>query len=512
MDEEKLKLIMDRLPFPVFDLLNTLKSNWANEAIDIHAPFSSSQWDDAGIFKFDKGLVLVKNDAGFLYLVLDVIADTVDDSTGSNRDYFWLSFDVDKNKSITSNVDVNYGLYPNQPPKLGRQFYLGPGRWTGILNSPSPSGVKLEFSTSAYSDIPHKIWKFKILLSEIGVSLAPFLYPILHPATPYTYFGFRVRSVTPHFDFDYPKDFFMDFRRLKKLEFSRKPKIPSDQLGPLIGSVGLIPSTKITGGRATTASSYYVHVQNAAFGGTLNLIGNRTKLSALYAAGNRNYIVEIKRPGDTGFSPLVSAWTNYVWNGTDYVLESFSLTDGKYKLPDPALDFSIDDLLIQFSTYGLASGIHSVKVSFFNGAGTTVTESQTLDLFIDNHLPLTVIEKILHGTAEVSTCAIEEITSATDGFTFEITASDPEGNLLDVNFVAEAGNGSSTVVYNESYDLSKGNWTGFSNKIVPSGSVWKPPFQCSYNFRLSAHARTTNGYSYIGYTYSFKGLTVLIKK
>ncbi len=492
--------LFEKLPFPDLSFLLTFKSTWANDAIDINAPLSGAQWEGAGSYKFAKGVVMAKNDANFLYLVIDVIADTGNDP----KDYFWLSFDFDKNKSITSNKDVNYGLYPNQAPKLARQFYLGPGSWTGILNAPSPSAVKMEFGISKWSNTPHKIWKFKILLSEIGVNLAiPFF-------TPYTYFGFRLNSLLPNFTFDLPANFFTNFSNLKKLELSRKPFISPADLGPVIGSVGLIPTTKISGGRATTASNYFVAVTNAAFGGTLNLIGNRTKMGTLFGAGNNRYKVEIKAPGETTFSPLVAAWTNYVWNGTDYVLQSFSGTGGNYILPNPALDFSIDDLLIQFPTAGFPNGIHTIKVTFFVGATTTVADSQVLDLYIDNHLPEADIEKIKHGANEVSTCAIEQLGAAPDGFTFEIKASDVEGNLLAVSFVAQAGNGQTFTLYTESYDISKGNWAGFVNKVVPAPNAWRPPFQCAYNFSLTATARTTNGYSYIGHTNSFKGLTVLV--
>jgi hypothetical protein len=47
----------------------------------------------------------------------------------------------------------------------------------------------------------------------------------------------------------------------------------------LIGSVGLIPTALINDlGRVLTDSAYFVPVQNAAFGGTLNLIGNRKQI------------------------------------------------------------------------------------------------------------------------------------------------------------------------------------------------------------------------------------------
>ncbi|MFV0604674.1 MAG: hypothetical protein ACK5NK_02420 [Niabella sp.] len=489
---------------PILDFLNifNFRSQWANDVINLSEPLAGGQWDDAGTYKFPKGYLLAKNDANYLYFAMDVVDDTGNDPVATAGDYFWLSFDNDRNKGITSNKDINYALYPNQAPKLARQYYLGAGSWTGILNTPSSSEVKLEFGPSERSATPHKIWKFKILLSEIGVNIAiPFFLP-------YTFFGFRINSTNPAFTYDFPTNFFKDFRGLKKLVFARKPKVIN--VGPLVGSIGLIPTTKITAGRASTDPGYFVQVLNAAFGGTLNFIGNRTKLQSLFTAGNTKYNVSIKGPGDATFKPLVSAWTNYVWDGSDYELKSFSGIDGNYTLVNPSVDYSIDDLLIQFPTTGFDNGLHTIKTTFYVGNSTTVADTQDVTLFIDNRLPTVSINKIKHGSNEVSTCAIEQLGAAPDGLNFDITASDPEGNLLSVSLVAQAGSGHSYTLYSEGYNTGKGNWAGFANKAVPDTGNWRPPFQCSYNFVLRANARTTNGYSYIGHVTDFKGLTVLI--
>lgn len=94
-----------------------LKSEWAVNPIDLNTPINSGDWENAGKLKFSRGYVLAKNDARFLYLALDVIEDTGNDS--STKDYFWLSFDTNRDRSITANRDINYALYPGQPNKLG---------------------------------------------------------------------------------------------------------------------------------------------------------------------------------------------------------------------------------------------------------------------------------------------------------------------------------------------------------------------------------------------------------
>lgn len=482
-----------------------LKSEWSVTPIDLNAPINSGGWEDAGQLKFSRGFVLAKNDARFLYLALDVLDDTGNDS-GTN-DYFWLSFDSNRDRSITANVDVNYGLYPGQANKLGIQKYLGPGKWTSLLPDPSLSEVVQEFWASPNSSTSHRIWKFRIDLREINVALS---WPL---STPYTYFGFRVRSSNPAFTTDFPSNFYKDFTKLRQLILSRKPVISSALLGPVIGSVGLIPTTKIdSSGRATTDPGYYVEVQNAAFGGTLNLIGNRVKLQGLYSSDIKKYRVEVAGPG-ASFSRLISNWSNYRWNGSTYLLESFAPSSlGIYELANPALDYSIDDLLIQFPTTALLPGLYQIKVTFYQRVGfiDVPRDSQVIKLFIDNHVPATIIDSIRHGSNEVSACAIETIGAAPDGLNFRITANDPEGNLRGVSFYATYGDGQSVGVFSENYTTAMGDWAGFTNRSVPITGNWRPPQACAYSFILVASARTTNGYGWVGKNQTHRNLTLLL--
>jgi hypothetical protein len=481
------------------------KSEWAQTPIDINKPLNAGDWEAAGILKFTRGVVLAKNDAKFLYLALDLTEDQGNDS-GTN-DYFWLSFDVNRDRAITSNQDVNYGLYPGQPNKLGKQFYLGPGTWTGLIPDPSLSEVRQEFGASSNSSITHRIWKFKIDLQEINVAIS---WPL---STPYTYFGFRVKSSNPVFTTDFPGNFYRDFSKLRQLVLSRKPVIPDADLGPVVGSVGLIPTTKINAdGRATTDAGYYVFVENSAFGGTLNLIGNRTKIQQLWSSNIKKYKVEITPPGGPA-QKLISNWSNYRWNGSTYVLESFAPSSlGFYELANPANDYSIDDLLIQFPTSALLPGLYKITVTFYKRILNVdvANASQTFSLYIDNHLPSINIDSLKHGANEVSACAIEMIGAAPDGLKFKITGHDPEGNLRLVTFGATYGSGLSTGIYSEAYDLSKGNWQGFIAKSIPESDNWRPPQSCAYSFIITAWARTTNGYGYIGHNSTHRNLTLLL--
>lgn len=489
-------------PIPILPgrFLFSLRSEWAVEPINLNEPLNSDSWKHAGALKFAKGWVLAKNDARFLYLAIDVTEDTGNDP--DTDDYFWLTFDVNRDRSISSNTDINYGVYPSNPETLGKQFYLGPARWTGLQSTGSE--VVSEFGVSEKSDTPHRIWKFRIELDELRVNLAwPF-------STPHSFFGLRVKSGSPSFREDFPDNFYKDFKGLRQIIFSRKPRIPTKDMHKIFGSIGLIPSKKIeSDGRATTDPSYYVPVQKAAFGGRLNVIGNPNTMRNMWRSNKRKYKVQIKAPGSSSFEDLISSWTNYRWNGTDHVLETFSATSsGFYKLPNPGRDYSIDDLLIQFPTGFLPAGKATLRVQFYSASGTAA-EKEELGIYIDNHLPAAVIEKVLHNGSEIDACSIEEIGPDPDGLRFRITAHDPEGNLRSVHFRATYGENQSTSIFSEGYDPSKGNWKGYEDRLLPG--TWRPPVTCAYSFVLTATARTTNGYDYIGRSTYHKNLTLLLE-
>jgi hypothetical protein len=497
---------------PVFTAGPSLTSKWSETPIDPTISIMDSAWNDAGEIPFSKGFVFAKNDANFLYMALDVVADTGND-LGTN-DYYWLSFDVDENKAISSNKDINYAPFPGFPNKLGIQKYLGPGMWTGIVESPV-SKCREEFGPSPKSATPHRIWKFKIALTEIDANLNPIL------GLPFTYFGFRINSTNPSFSTDVPVGFIKSFADLTKLFFARKPVIDPSLLGAIIGTVGLIPTTpsvlNAATGRATTTAGYYVEVHNAAFGGTLNFIGNRVNLTSLYGSGARKYRILHALPGSGTFLPLISAWTNYLKSGMSYIPVGFSADANKeYPLVDPALEYSIDDLLIQFNTLGLDAGIHRFKVEFFQADGVTVVPSaaQVLSLYIDNNLPIVDINSIKHGAVEVTACAIEKIGAGTDGITFNVTANDPEGNLRAWSLSATYGDNQSVNIYSQAYETAVppgNNWAGVLNFAVPTTPAnWRPPVQCAYSFIVQAYARTTNGYSYIGSSNYHRNLTLLV--
>ena len=472
-----------------------VRSTWATSPVLLNGALSGPEWAGAGVMPIPAGFLLVKNDNNFLYIALDLVSDrSADAGVG---DYFWLSFDNNGNHSITPNLDVNYGIYPTLPIRIGRQMYLGPGTWTGLLNTPSPALVASGFGPSPNSPLPHRVWEMRLPLNEIGIS------NLGSSHNPAIGFGLRVASSTPAFTYDFPANFYADFSNLHNILLARTPPLPAGVGGPVIGSIGLIPAAapQLVGGYATTAPGYYIFVDEAAFGGTLNVIGNGITLQNLWAAGARKYRV-MHRAGSVGaYTPLLQSWQNYRWNGSVYALESFAWDAGSmYPMTNPADDYAIDDLLIQWNTVG-AVGIHELQVEFHRADGTLVASAaQTVQLMIDNNLPMVAINQVLHNGVPTLPCAMETMTDASDGVRFNLSARDGEGNLNAWTLAAYWGAGSSATVASDSYPAHRNpahQWTGVSSQVVPAGE-WVPPVTCAYQFRLSATARVTNGYGYIG--------------
>jgi hypothetical protein len=490
--------------------MSNLRLTWAGVPIELSDATTSDAWTGAGQMEIPKGFLMAKNDEKFLYLAIDLVDDTTNDpGTG---DYFWLTFDRNRNRSINPNVDVNYGLYPNNPNKMGRQYYLGPGRWTGLLNETSESECKIAFEPSPNSSTAHRVWKIRIVISDLNVSLMPGLFRY-----PYTLFGLKTHSTAGAFNEESPVNFYRTFRYLHTMIFARKTTIPTTLQGTYIGSVGLIPtSNSVIGadGKATTAASYHPQVTNAAFGSRLNFLGNRANIAAAMASGASRHKISYRKVGSTSWLPLLSAWSNYKWVGTTYTLETTTFDEhNTYKLPDPAVDYSIDDLLIQFDSRNLDDGLYEFTIHLYRSDGITPvsTPVQVLSLFIDNSVPQVAINSIKHKGVKVDACAIVNLDSPTDGVVVDYGASDPEGNLRLYRLRAEWGEGSSVLIDSKDYDTTMGNvWTGSASIVAPSSGVFTPVVTCAHAFCVEAWARTTNGYTYVGYN-SYRQFITLIK-
>ncbi|MCP4133816.1 MAG: hypothetical protein GY754_22800 [bacterium] len=490
------KVAMEISPIKPILLIKSVKSTWRENNIIIGGALGSSEWGDAGKLKIPGGYLLVKNDEKYMYVALDLIDDTVNDP--GTDDCFWFTVDVNGDKNITPYRDTNYGVPVGQPNNLARQYYVGPGAWTGIISETSDSKCHIGFgyskTTTAASTTKHRIWEIRFDLEELGVDLAASTEP------PVVKFGVRAHSTTPYFVNYFPSNFITSFSNLGSIHLARQGDVeyPSGTAGPVIGGVGHVPYTQITDGYATTDPSY-MPLKEAAFQGRLDFIGNRVTLQSLWAAGARKYRI-YHRVGNSGsYSLLQKSWSNYRWTGFTYVLEHFGPdAEYKYNLLDPSKDYSIDDLLMRWHTSGNAAGMHQFYARFYDSAGNAVSSTfQVLSLVVDNYLPTVDIVDVYHNGTPVPACSIKYMLSSSDGVRIKINVNDPEGHLRKYDLTAHWGDGDWQPIASDNYDNHLDplhSWTGIPNTFFPVGE-WVPPTSCAYQFRLIAYPRTTNGYN-----------------
>ena len=105
--------------------VRTLESAARSPAVD--GALTWGEWDLSRRADFDLGSVAVHNDDRRVYFLIDTALEDEDPA-----DYFWLTFDVDRDGKITPGVDVNY-VFLSETGEIRPQYYLGPGEWTGLL-------------------------------------------------------------------------------------------------------------------------------------------------------------------------------------------------------------------------------------------------------------------------------------------------------------------------------------------------------------------------------------------
>ena len=205
-------------------------SNYTSDSILIDGIFQAQEWKAIGQrFKLQNGWVAFLNDDSTLYLMINLTQDYGDDSpkrTAPWGDFISLSFDVDRNRSITPNVDVAYGLYPGSY-RAGIQYYLRAGARTGL--QPTRSKVAAGFS-GAYSRSLHRFWEVAIPLSEIKAEPGQSVR-----------MGIHTHSELPRFNDYHPSSMNRDFSELIEVKLataSTSQPQPSSNLKPEITAEG----------------------------------------------------------------------------------------------------------------------------------------------------------------------------------------------------------------------------------------------------------------------------------
>lgn len=202
---------------PAADPFTTITSALASVPPAIDGYLGFGEWNLSSQVTFDRGFMVAANDGIRLYILLDLTGDTGNDA--GTGDYFWVTFDVDRDGVIDPNLDLNYSLAPNTG-NMRYQYYLGPGQWTGLqpnTRSSRAKGFGCFFADGTLTFNPpfsiqcrnHRVWELAFDLAEIG-------------ATPggTVRMGFRVASGNPSFTINVPSGFTTSFANLITVELS----------------------------------------------------------------------------------------------------------------------------------------------------------------------------------------------------------------------------------------------------------------------------------------------------
>jgi len=485
---------------------------------------TAAEWSAAASMPVPLGTMMVQNDATHLYVGLDMTAQT---GVANPNDYFQFLVDINGNGLIDPYRDIGFGIVQGNLNHLYQFYMVAPGEETGVqLTQVIPSLLQSGFGPSLNSAVNHRQWQISFALSDLGVD------PI-DPAgpAPVVDFGLLLGSVGGVED-ELPANAAANFSDLNSIVLACTPSFQqSGIVGPVIAAVGLVGAGDIaTDGYCTivpTTPPYYLTPDHAAFCGTLNLIGNVATLIYLYGHGATKYQVS-HRYGATAAlaatapaSLILQSWANFEIVGVNDVWQSFGPDSGGfYPMVNPAVPYTIQNLLFQWTTAAEPDGVHQFQLNFFDASNNPVAlptgvVPQWLTLALDNQPPIVDLINVLHNNTPVLPCAQVNLTSATDGVQIQFEAYDPEGDLLEIWVTAEWGHGNSTpypYIFNDTYAAHANpthNWQGYQTNTQPSPGVWVPPTTCAYLFQVNATTRSTNGYTYpVISAYDFQTVTI----
>lgn len=215
----------------------TLASTYAPTPPVIDGKLDWGEWPMVDQLPFNHGFLTAVNDGVRLYLLMDVTGDTTDDPPLSSApwgDYFWLTFDVDRNGSVTPNTDLLYGTHGNYNMRYA--FFLGPGTTTGLQPSTRSSlgpGFGCFFGDGSLfitihpfhsSCSNHRVWEFGIDLREINAQPGGTVR-----------MGLRSYSQTPSFTDDVPANPDADFSNLIQISLASLPSpLPASNPNALV--------------------------------------------------------------------------------------------------------------------------------------------------------------------------------------------------------------------------------------------------------------------------------------
>lgn len=203
--------------------------------------------------------------------------------------------------------------------------------------------------------------------------------------------------------------------------------------GPLLMAIGFIPFDRINqppsplAGLADTTvdPTYFYQVKDTPFGGALPIMVNFQT-----AATDGAFYYQVQVDG----IPHTDTWTNYLWNGVEYVLQTISpITVGPTASLYPVhplselflwLNPSLGDLL---DTTGLSNGLHTLTLHFTDAGGNLLPTiiSTPLVILVNNQSCLASLALPLLAGSPANACGVMSYSSTTETVTLGFTASQP---------------------------------------------------------------------------------------
>jgi hypothetical protein len=291
--------------------------------------------------------------------------------------------------------------------------------------------------------------------------------------------------------------------------------------GPIFMGIGHVPASvigpapNIPAGMATTDPAYFFHVIDAPFGGTLPIMFNHPAARQAGAAHYRLLVDGIER--------TVVPFSDYLWNSAtqQFDLVANPQPPGPYYHVRAGGEVWYNAWLGAFlDTTPFSNGLHTIAIRLFNAffveVGTVADPGRSVQVLVDNGLPIANIDKILHAGVEVQVCAIEHL--GVDNWTFQITARDAEKHLMSWSLWAVWGDNKSASIASGSYvHNATGTWEGLppDPNVVPA-VPWHAQqpndassTDCAHTFTLGVWDRVIDGWNYIHYSSYHKSITII---
>lgn len=313
-------------------------------------------------------------------------------------------------------------------------------------------------------------------------------------------------------------------------EIDKLALTPYRATGPILLGIGHVPKDNIIDGFATTDASYFFHVVDAPFGGSLPIMFNHDYARDTAHAGYYKVFTRDLLDPTAVFKEMPTV--QYRDYRLDPVTWTFQLTanpskPGEYYEVHKVGDIWMNQWLGAFlNSTTLANGKYTIMVQMFdtNGPGNHALGDGSVDVVIDNGMPTAHIDSIKHGAKEVDVCAVESLSTG-DDWTFGLTAVDPEQHFKSWSLIAMWGDNKSDAIASDEYNPAAHPdhlWAGLAEPdTVPSTGAWHATktdptsgktdptsTKCAHTFYLGVWDRVINGEDYLHYTYATKSITI----